>query len=147
MVDKTERELDIENLEKFVLKIADQLPEWRKSDKKEDKLLLAKYGRGCDLDKLVKDKDWQVRKAVIERSRDKDLDKLVNDPDADVRSIVALQGRNKDLDILVNDQDDEVREAVAWQGRPQDLDVLINDKSPTVSNMAALRRQSKEPTE
>ena len=57
MTEKTERELGIENLEKIMLKIADELPEWRKSDKKADKLLLVKYGRDKDLDKLVGDKD------------------------------------------------------------------------------------------
>ena len=89
MSEKTERQLDIENLEKIMLKIADELPKWRKSDKKEDKLLLAKYGRDKDLDKLIGDKDWQVRKAVVERGRDKDLDILVNDPAIEVRNEVA----------------------------------------------------------
>jgi hypothetical protein len=42
------------------------------------------------------------------------LDKLVNDKDPDVRIAVAKQGYG--LDILVNDKDPDVRQAVIDQG-------------------------------
>ena len=54
-----------------------------------------------DLDILVNDEKWLVRKTVAEHGRDKDLDILVNDNDCDVRATVAKHGRDKDLDILV----------------------------------------------
>ncbi len=75
MAEKTEFEKDMENLrglqeggkiekDKDLEKIADQLPEWRESDKEEDKAKLAKYGRKYDLDKLAKDKH------ILERRRE-----------------------------------------------------------------------------
>lgn len=61
--------------------IAERLPEWRKSKGREELLELAYYGRGSDLDRLMRDPDWRVRCAVAFRKRDKDLDILAKDHD------------------------------------------------------------------
>lgn len=61
--------------------VADQLPAWRGSHYWKDKVLLARYGRGSDLDRLMRDPDWRVRCAVAFRKRDKDLDILAKDHD------------------------------------------------------------------
>ena len=133
------REKDLENLKKLqkdgkigswvdLEKIADWLPSLRDENNDDEyKEELAEYGRDCDLDKLVKDPEWEVRHAVAMRGRGKDLDILVRDKDDNVRIAVALQGRNCDLDILVHDKNEWVREAVARQGRGKDLDILVND--------------------
>lgn len=124
MIGKTERQLDLENLQQLqkagkidkevnLEEIVGILPKWRKSSEPEDKRKLTKYGRGDDLDKLVHDENWAVRFKVAQRGRDQDLDKLISDPDEKVRYEVAYQGRGKDLDILVHDPSDFVREAVA----------------------------------
>lgn len=118
-------------------KIADQLPGWRESNKRGDKLQLAKYGRDSDLDKLGRGESYLVRKTVALRGRDKDLDKLVDDPNWEVRSAVASQGRDKDLDKLVSDPDYNVRSSVASQGRDKDLDILVSDKNRLVRSEVA----------
>lgn len=82
MLTKTERELDLENLKQLqedgkieqgvnIEHVADQLPVWRESDYWKDKVLLARYGRGSDLDKLAVDPDWNTRAAVAKRGRPK----------------------------------------------------------------------------
>lgn len=117
--------------------IAERLPEWRKSKGREELLELAYYGRGSDLDRLMRDSSWQVRCAVVFRKREKDLDILVKDHDVRVREAVAEQRRDKDLDILVKDPDWSVREAVAEAGRDSDLDILVHDKDPWVRREVA----------
>lgn len=117
--------------------VADQLPGWRESNKRGDKLQLAKYGRDSDLDKLGRGESYLVRKTVALRGRDKDLDKLVDDPNWEVRKAVASQGRDKDLDKLVSDPDYNVRSSVAGQGRDKDLDILVSDKNRLVRSEVA----------
>ena len=124
--------------------IADQLPQWRMSEKAEDKRNLAKYGREKDLDKLVGDKDWGVRAAVADQGRDQDLDRLIDDKNALVRSAVPGQGRDQDLDKLVGDPEEYVRANVARQGRDQDLDILASDKSEYVRKAVAQTNREKD---
>lgn len=173
------RNRDLENLRQLqatgkigkdtdISHVADQLPGWRESNKRGDKIQLAKYGRDKDLDKLgsvesylvrktvalrgrdkdldklVDDPDWEVRKAVASQGRDKDLDKLVSDPDYNVRSSVASQGRDKDLDILVSDKNRLVRSEVARQGRDEDLDKLVNDENAAVRMEVAKQKRDKD---
>ena len=75
-----------------------------------------------NLDKLVNDKDIDVRREVVKHGYG--LDKLINDEHWYVRKEVARHGYG--LDILVNDEDWFVREEVAMQG--YGLDILINDE-------------------
>ncbi len=79
------------------------------------------YGTDKDFDKLVNNKDWNVRKAVAEASYG--LDRLVDDENCWVRAEVARQGYG--LDKLVDDETYVVRSAVAEQG--YGLDRLITD--------------------
>lgn len=73
------------------------------------------------------------------KAENKDLDKLVGDKDANVRTEVALQGRDKDLDKLVFDKNVDVRWAVARQCRDKDLDKLVDDKDEGVSYFAKMK--------
>lgn len=98
----------------------------------EERCRMAQGGDPKDLDKLVYDEHWPVRRIVARHGRDKDLDILVNDPAGPVRKTVAEQGRLQDLDILVHDIDANVREAVAKHRRPQDLNILMSDDMFTV---------------
>lgn len=68
---------------------------------KEEKLQLAKEGK--ELDVLVKDEDFEVRKAVAEFGRPEDLDVLVKDKKITVRRAVMKHQRKQDLEILKND--------------------------------------------
>lgn len=68
---------------------------------KEEKLQLAKQGE--ELDILVKDKDFEVRRAVAEFGRPEDLDVLVKDKKISVRRAVLKHQRKQDLEILKND--------------------------------------------
>ena len=110
----------------------------------DENMQLARQGKDQDLDVLVNDKSWFVRREVAKQGRDKDLDILVNDEDVDVRSAVAAQGRNQDLDILVNDEKYYVRGVVAELGRDQDLDVLVNDKDISVLYALMIHRRAKD---
>ncbi|MDA3768155.1 hypothetical protein PF586_06750 [Lactobacillus delbrueckii] len=155
MEQQTERELDLENLKSLqedgkitegvnIEHVADQLPVWRESDETSDKELLAKYGRGSDLDKLVNDDDINVVIAVANRGRDRDLDKLVGYEDEEVRAVVAEQGRDKDLDRLVDDTSTYVRERVATVGRDKDLDQLVDDPELGVRYYVAKQGRDKD---
>ena len=79
-----------------------------------------------NLEKLVNDEDWFVRREVAKQGYG--LDKLVNDEYLFVRLEVARQGYG--LDKLVNDEDEDVRYEVARQG--YGLDILINDEHEDV---------------
>ena len=68
---------------------------------KEEKLQLAKQGE--ELDILVKDEDFEVRKVVAEFGRPEDLDFLVKDKKISVRRAVMKHQRKQDLEILKND--------------------------------------------
>lgn len=116
--------------------LAENVIKWRKSDSVNDKFLLVKYGSDQDLDTLVHDSDWKVRRAVAWRERDKDLDILVHDENPNVRGAVAFKLRDKDLDILVHDKDTEVRRIVALVGRNKDLDILVHDEAHEVREAA-----------
>lgn len=155
MEQQTERELDLENLKQLqedgkideginIKHVADQLPVWRESDETSDKELLAKYGRGSDLDQLVNDDDINVVIAVADRGRDKNLDKLVGYEDEEVRAVVAEQGRDKDLDRLVDDTSTYVRERVATVGRDKDLDILVDDPELGVRYYVAKQGRDKD---
>ena len=74
------------------------------------------------LDKLINDEDWGIRIAVAEQGYG--LERLVNDKSPYVRAVVAEQGYG--LDKLVDDENWQVRRAVAQQG--YGLDKLINDE-------------------
>ena len=84
-----------------------------------------------NLNKLLNDENWHIRKAVAEQGYG--LDKLINDKDHDVRIAVAEQGYG--LDKLIDDKHWCVRRAVAEQGFG--LDKLINDKNPDVRRAVA----------
>lgn len=75
---------------------------------KEEKLQLAKQGK--ELDVLVKDKDFEVRKAVANFGRPEDLDILVKDKKITVRRAVMKHQRKQDLKILKNDAYYRLRE-------------------------------------
>lgn len=110
----------------------------------EDRIKAATEGKDEDLDVLVHDGEWEVRKAVAQQGRDKDLDKLVNDIHHSVRVSVAEQGRDQDLDQLVSDKHYEVRRRVAEQGRDKDLDILVNDKAAYVRMFVARQGREKD---
>ena len=120
--------------------VADKMPQWRNSNSWFDRQQLASVGRDYDLDKLVKDPDWQVRHMVALRGRDQDLDKLIDDPELGVRAGVAKAGRDKDLDRLVSDESKGVRAEVAKHGRDKDLDKLVNDPDEFVRATANRER-------
>ena len=84
-----------------------------------------------NIDKLVNDKDWEVREEVVKYGYG--LDILINDDKNDVRLEVAKQGYG--LDKLINDKDWIVREEVAKHG--YGLDKLINDADYTVRREVA----------
>lgn len=71
-------------------------------------------------------KNWYCRKALADQGLC--LDKLVNDRDSDVRAAVAKQGYG--LEILIKDENYHVRIEVARQG--YNLNVLVKDESPFV---------------
>ena len=75
-----------------------------------------------NLDNLVNDEHWVIRREVAKQGYG--LDILVNDKDIDVRIEVARQRYG--LDKLINDDHDYVREEVARQG--YGLDKLVNDE-------------------
>ena len=83
-----------------------------------------------NIDKLVNDKDWEVREEVAKQGYG--LDKLINDKDWIVREEVAKHGYG--LDILVNDEDEDVRLEVAKHG--YGLDILVNDDEEDVRREA-----------
>ena len=68
---------------------------------KEEKFQLAKQGKKLDV--LVKDEDFEVRKAVADFGRPEDLDVLVKDKKISVRRAVMKHQRKQDLEILKND--------------------------------------------
>ena len=65
-----------------------------------------------NLEELVNDRDWDVRREVARQGYG--LDILVNDIDCDVRLEVAKHGYC--LDKLINDEDEDVRLEVAKHG-------------------------------
>ena len=75
-----------------------------------------------NLEELVNDEDYEVRREVARQEQG--LDKLINDEDFVVRREVAKQGYG--LDKLANDKNWKVRREVAKQG--YGLDKLIDDK-------------------
>lgn len=99
---------------------------------------------GHELDKLVNDTDWNIRREVAIRGRDKDLDILVNDKELMVRKAVARHGRDKDLNLLVRDNDHEVRFEVAKKGRDKDLDILVYDEYAIVRKEVAKHGRDKD---
>ncbi len=82
--------------------------------------------QGFCLDKLIYDKDPDVRAAVARQGYG--LDILIYDENPNVRIEVALQGYN--LNVLVKDESPFVRIAVAEQG--YGLDVLIHDEDSQI---------------
>lgn len=60
-----------------------------------EKMKLAEQGRPEDLDVLIHDKDWRVRREVARYGRNKDLDILVHDEDSFVRGVAKkIQAEN-----------------------------------------------------
>ena len=114
---KLVREINKEEIKKYIEDNLEELVNDRDWDVRRE---VARQGYGLDI--LVNDKDCDVRLEVAKHGYC--LDKLVNDEDCDVRLEVARQGYG--LDILVNDWHCYVREEVAKQG--YGLDILINDK-------------------
>ena len=94
-----------------------------------EKLALIIYGQDKDLDILVNEHNYYIRRALAKHGRDKDLDIFVYDEDILVRLEVAKHGRDKDLDILSHDKNYKVRLEVVKHGRNKDLDILSHDKS------------------
>ena len=90
--------------------------------------MVVQHGRDKDLDILINDENYNVRKAVAEHGRDKDLDILVHDNDSRVRGAVADQGRKKDLDILLHDNFWGVRWHVAKNGNLEHCQKLLHDE-------------------
>lgn len=87
--------------------------------------------QGCGLDTLLYDEDFVVRVAVAEQGYG--LDILARDENSSVRIAVAKQGQC--LDILIYDEDIYVRQAVAKQG--YGLDVLIHDEEAFIREEVA----------
>ena len=104
----------------------------------EERIQLAK--QGLNLEELVKDSDWEVRKQVAKHKIDNLLDILVKDEHPEVRaSVLISHRRDKDLDILVNDEDFAIRAIIARFGRRQDLEKLQFDKNKEVRERAQKR--------
>ena len=125
-----------ESGEEFVKRVAKDLLKQASDNYKEEILnlnwseKLEMINNHENLDVLVDDDDWHVRKAVAEQGYG--LDRLVNDLDHEVRASVAKQ--NYGLDKLVDDEDFFVRKTVAEQG--YGLDKLANDKNPAIREIA-----------
>ena len=91
--------------------------------------------QGCGLDKLVYDKNKDVRMAVAKNAgrvnRTDLLEKLAYDESVDIRKEVARQGYG--LDRLIDDEDHLVRELVAKSagklGRDDLLEKLLDDEN------------------
>ena len=111
------REITKEEINKYIEDNLDKLVNDKDIDVRRE---VAKHGYG--LDKLINDEHWYVRKEVARYGYG--LDILVNDEDWFVREEVAKQGYG--LDKLVNDKDWRVRLETARQG--YGLDKLVNDK-------------------
>ena len=82
--------------------------------------------------KLVHDKNENIRAEVAKHCDKKYLDILINDKDDNVRYEVAKRGFDEHLDILIYDRSCSVRCAVVQHGRDKDLDILINDENYNV---------------
>ena len=100
----------------------------------EERIQLAK--QGLNLEELVKDPDWRVRKQVAKHNIDNLLDILVLDKNQEVRGMVLIHQRDKDLDLLVKDKSKAIREFVVIIGRKQDLEKLQFDKNKEVREKA-----------
>ena len=91
----------------------------------EERIQLAKQGK--NLEELVKDPDWEVRKQVAKHKIDNLLDILVLDKNPEVRGMVLIHQRDKEKAI---------RNFVAIIGRKQDLEKLQFDKNKEVREKA-----------
>lgn len=135
----------------------------RAADEKRLKLRIAKIGQKRHLDRLIDDRDPDVRKAVAERGFEEHLDKLVDDQDILVKSAVINHGHERHLkkisardpgmahmivrhpkatkevlDDLIDHVSPYVRLEVALRGNKEHLDKLVNDYDPIVRQNVAL---------
>lgn len=105
-----------------------------------DKLGIAERGFPEHLDKLVDDKNSEVRGIVASKGQERHLDKLVNDPDWYVRAMVASRGLHKYHEQMIHDPSPDVQIAIASTSNHRDLLKKLADTNTQIAAFTAKRR-------
>ena len=87
----------------------------------------------------MKNLTFEQKESLVRFAHPKHLDKLVHDKNSNVRCQVADYGNDKHRDILLHDKNPAVRCDVAWKANEDQARKLLNDKDEWVKDTAKRR--------